>query len=203
MIYRQGAARGSALGLVMTDTLAGRMKEMREGRRWSLREAAERTGVSKSMLSKIERGTASPTATVLGRLAEGFEMSISQFVGGEVRRDDVVLLPREDQPIFRVPTTGFERRSLSPVTHNGGTVDFCINALPPGQSSGTFPPHHAGVEETLVVASGHLRLHLGDTVYELCAGDSVFYRAHVSHRFDNPSDQEPSIFYIVINNPGR
>jgi mannose-6-phosphate isomerase-like protein (cupin superfamily) len=123
-------------------------------------------------------------------------------VGGEVRRDDVVLLPREDQPIFRVPTTGFERRSLSPVSHNGRAVDFCVNALPPGQSSGTFPPHHAGVEETLVVASGLLRLHLGDTVYELCAGDSVFYRAHVSHRFDNPSDQEPSIFYIVINGAG-
>jgi transcriptional regulator with XRE-family HTH domain len=186
----------------MTDTLADRMKELREVRRWSLREAAEKTGVSKSMLSKIERGTASPTATILGRLAEGFGISISQFVGGEARRGDVVLLPREDQPVFRVPTTGFERRSLSPVTHNGA-VDFCVNLLPPGQSSGTFPPHHAGVEETLVVATGLLRLHLGDAVYELCAGDSVFYRAHVSHRFDNPSDREPAIFYIVINNAGR
>jgi transcriptional regulator with XRE-family HTH domain len=122
---------------VMTETLAARMKELRDARRWSLREAAEKTGVSKSMLSKIERGTASPTATVLGRLAEGFGMSISQFVGGEVRRDDVVLLPREDQPIFRVPTTGFERRSLSPVSHNGRAVDFCVThcgASPPGQS---------------------------------------------------------------------
>ena len=187
----------------MTDMIAGRMKELREARRWSLREAAEKTGVSKSMLSKIERGTTSPTAFILGRLAEGFGMSISQFVGGEVRRGDVVLLPREDQPVFRVPTTGFERRSLSPVTHNGGAVDFCVNVLPPGQSSGIFPPHHVGVEETLVVASGLLRLHLGDAVYELRAGDSVFYRAHVSHRFDNPSDREPAIFYIVINNAGR
>jgi transcriptional regulator with XRE-family HTH domain len=187
----------------MTDMLAGRMKELREARRWSLREAAEKTGVSKSMLSKIERGTTSPTAFILGRLAEGFGMSISQFLGGEVRRGDVVLLPREDQPVFRVPTTGFERRSLSPVAHNGGAVDFCVNVLPPGQSSGIFPPHHVGVEERLVVASGLLRLHLGDAIYELRAGDSVFYRAHVSHRFDNPSDRESAIFYIVINNAGR
>lgn len=186
----------------MTDSLAGRTKELRETRRWSLREAAEKTGVSKSMLSKIERGMTSPTATILGRLAEGFGMSISQFVGGEARRGDVALLPREDQPVFRVPTTGFERRSLSPITNNGGAVDFCVNVLPPGQSSGTFPPHPAGVEETLVLASGFLRLHLGDTEYELRAGDSVFYRAHVSHRFDNPSDREPAIFYIVINNAG-
>jgi transcriptional regulator with XRE-family HTH domain len=186
----------------MTGTLADRMKDLREARRWTLREAAEKTGVSKSMLSKIERGTTSPTATILGRLAEGFGMSISQFVGGELRRGDVVLFPREDQPVFRVPTTGFERRSLSPVTHHGGAVDFCVNVLPPGQSSGTFPAHHAGVEEVLVVASGLLRLHLGDAMYELRAGDAVFYRAHVSHRFDNPSEREPVVFYIVINNAG-
>jgi transcriptional regulator with XRE-family HTH domain len=186
----------------MTEMLAGRVKGLREARRWSLREAAEKAGVSKSMLSKIERGTTSPTATILGRLAEGFGLSISQLVGGEARGGDVVLLPRENQPVFRVPTTGFERRSLSPVMLNGGTVDFCVNVLPPGESSGTFPAHRGGVEETLVVASGSLRLHLADSVYELRAGDSVFYRAHVSHRFDNPSSREPAIFYIVINNAG-
>jgi transcriptional regulator with XRE-family HTH domain len=180
-----------------------RVKELREARGWSLRDAAEKTRVSKSMLSKVERGTTSPTATILGRLAEGFGMSISQLVGGEERGGNVVLLPREDQPVFRVPTTGFERRSLSPVTINSGDVDFCVNMLPPRQSSGTFPPHRAGVEETLVVASGRLRLHLGEALYELRTGDSVFYRAHVSHQFDNPSDREPAIFYIVINNAGR
>jgi quercetin dioxygenase-like cupin family protein len=76
---------------------------------------------------------------------------------------------------------------------NGGTVDFCVNVLPPGESSGTFPAHRAGVEVTLAVASGSLRLHLADAVYELRAGDSVFYRARVSHRFDNRSSREPAI----------
>lgn len=65
-----------------------------------------------------------------------------------------------------------------------------------------IPLNRAGVEETLAVASGRLRLHLGDTQHELATGDAVFYRAQVPHRFDNPSDQEAAVFYIMINNAG-
>ena len=180
--------------------LGSRVRELREKRSWSLREAAEETGVSKSMLSKIERETVSPTAAVLGRLAEGFGVSISQLVGGQEQQGDVMTLPAAEQPVFRVPVTGFERRSLSPVAHGGAGVDFVANTLPPLQSSGTFPPHREGVEETLVVAVGRLHLHLGETRYDLEAGDAIFYRAQVSHRFDNPSDQETALFYIVVNN---
>ncbi|BEV44141.1 XRE family transcriptional regulator [Afipia carboxidovorans] len=186
----------------MTAVLATRFKELREGRRWSLREAADKTGVSKSMLSKIERGLTSPTATVLGKLAEGFGISISQLVGGEELSGDVVVMPHAEQAVFRVPTTGFERRSLSPLASQNSGVDFVVNVLPPLQSSGTFPPHRAGVEETLTVASGRLGLQLGDEKYDLKAGDAIFYRAHVSHRFDNPSDSELAVFFIVINNVG-
>lgn len=111
-------------------------------------------------------------------------------------------MPANQQPVFRVPTTGFERRSLSPVAHGGGSVDFVANILPPLQSSGMFPPHREGVEETLVVAVGRLCLHLGDAQYDLDAGDAIYYRAQFPHRFDNPSDQETALFYIVINNAG-
>lgn len=186
----------------MARALAARIKELREHRRWSLREAAEKTGVSKSMLSKIELDVVSPTTTILGRIAEGFGISISQLVGGEAPQGDVTLIPRAEQPVFRVPTTGFERRSLSPVGHGVGSPDFVVNELPPLQSSGTFPPHRDGVEETLVVASGRVRLHLAGQHYDLGAGDAVFYRAQVPHRFDNPSDKETAIFYIMINNGG-
>lgn len=180
--------------------LATRLKELRKAKRWSLREAAEKTGVSKSMLSKIELGVTSPTTMMLGRLAEGFGISISQLVGGEPTTADVILLPRHQQPVFRVPATGFERRSLSPISTQLSSVDFVVNVLPPLQSSGTFPPHRPGVEETLAVASGRLRLLLGTINYDLSAGDAIYFRAHVSHRFDNLSDSEPAVFFIVVNN---
>ncbi len=183
------------------DALSRRAKELRETKLLSLREAAERTGVSKSMLSKIERGLASPTATVLGKIAEGYGVSISELVGGPVRRDDVVVLRVDEQPVFSVPKTGFVRRSLSPFGPNRN-VDLVVNILPPGQSSGPFPPHRPGIEETLVVASGQLRLYLKDKAYDLNAGDSVFYRAQVEHRFDNPSKAQNAVFFIMIDNSG-
>jgi quercetin dioxygenase-like cupin family protein len=157
-----------------------------------------RTGVSKSMLSKIELGLAAPTAVLLGRIAEGLDVSISRLVGGPPKRD-VIVMRASEQPIFRAPKTGFERRSLSPVVE-GRSVDVVLNVLPPRQSSGFFPAHRRGVEETLIVTSGRLRFLLDRRRYELNEGDSILYRADKRHRFDNPSTTEPARFYIVVDN---
>jgi quercetin dioxygenase-like cupin family protein len=155
------------------------------------------------MLSKIELGSASPTVPVLGRIAEGFGVSISQLVGGRpatAPSTDVVVLRAAEQPVFRVPGTGFERRSLAPRV--AGAVDLAVNHLPPGQSSDAFPAHRPGVEEVLTVASGRLDLVLNADRHELAQGDSIFFRADRSHRFDNPSPTEPAVFYIVVVDVG-
>lgn len=150
------------------------------------------------MLSKIELGQASPTATVLGRIAEGFGVSISHLVGGPAGADFMVMRVNE-QPIFQVPKTGFVRRSVSPI-RGSRAVDVAFNILPPGQSSGRFPPHRPGVEETLVVVMGRLVLRLDDSQHELHEGDSICYRADHAHQFDNPSPTDEARFVIVINN---
>lgn len=180
--------------------LGARVRRVRLERGLTLRDTERQTGVSRSMLSKIERGRASPTATVLGKLAEGLKISISQLIGGPVAiaRRHPVLLRVKNQPVFRVARTGFERRSLSPVGR-GRTVDLVVNILPPGQSSGEFPPHRAGVRETLAVSAGQLQLVLGRRKFKLGAGDAIFYGADVGHRFDNPSATDPAVFYIVID----
>lgn len=182
----------------MIATLGARLKELREDRKLSLRDLSRASGVSRSMLSKIELGKSSPTATTLGKIGEGLGVSISQLVGGAAPRD-VIVLRQDEHPVFRVPKTGFERHSLSP-TSESGRVDFALNILPPGRSSGEFPPHRHGVEETLYIASGRIVLWHGETSYELAEGDSVYYRAQVPHRFDNPSTSREARFFVVINN---
>jgi XRE family transcriptional regulator, regulator of sulfur utilization len=177
--------------------LAGRVLEIRRTRGLSLRDAERLTGVSRAMLSKVERGVASPTATVLGRIAEGFGLSISELVGGRPGPPDgrgVVRISRADQPVFRVPETGFERRSL--VSH--ARVDLAVNVLPPGQSSGTFPAHPAGVRELLAVARGRLVLVVDDDPHDLAEGDALSFHGDRTHRFDNPSAVEQSVFYVVV-----
>jgi transcriptional regulator with XRE-family HTH domain len=184
----------------MQSNIGRRLREIRQGRNLNLRDVSDLSGVSRSMLSKIETGRSSPTATTLGKISEGLGISISQLVGGVAPRD-VIVMRNSEHPTFRVPKTGFERWSLSPISEVR-SVDFALNILPAGRSSGYFPPHREGVEETLYVASGGLLLWHGETSYALSQGDSIHYRANVPHRFDNTSTSEEVRFFVVVNNNG-
>jgi transcriptional regulator with XRE-family HTH domain len=180
--------------------LAARLKHLRADSGLTLREAERLTGVSRAMLSKIERGVASPTATILGRVAEGYGLSISALVGGpphpgSIEAADAVVIRRVDQPTFRTDA-GFERRSLA--SHHG--VDLASNVLPPGATSGTFPAHPPGTRELLTVARGRLDLHLADRKHELAEGDAISFRGDRDHRFDNPSPAEETTFYLAVVN---
>jgi transcriptional regulator with XRE-family HTH domain len=106
----------SNMGIVMSYTerqLADRLTDLRRSRGWSLEDLAERTGISRATLSRIERGDTSPTAAVLGRLAAAFGVAMAELFGpssGPVER----LLPAESQPVWTDPETGFMRRTLTP-----------------------------------------------------------------------------------------
>jgi mannose-6-phosphate isomerase-like protein (cupin superfamily) len=151
------------------------------------------------MISKIERGDAVPTTSVLGKLAEALNVSISQLVGGQAVCTTVIVR-ESDQPEYREPQSGFTRRSLSPLYHGRG-VDFVRNTLPVGQSTGPFPSHRSGVEEHLFVQSGEMEITVGDETYSLNSGDFLFYPADQEHTFHNAGQVE-AVFFIVIDGTG-
>lgn len=157
---------------------------------------AERSGVSRAMISKVERGEKNPTLMVAARLAEGFGVTLSQLAGMEERRE-VIVTPRAKRMVMRDPETGFERQLLSP---GGGPrgIEFIRNVIPEGSTSGDFPAHHEGVEEYIVVERGRLRAVLGGEEYSLEEGDSIYFEADVTHRFDNIGEGECS-YYLVIS----
>lgn len=162
----------------------------------TLEALSERSGVSRGMISKIERDEARPTTNVLGKLAEALDVSISQLMGGE-KSCGVVRIEAARQPVFREDETGFERRSLSPL-YGGRGVDFVLNTLPPHARTGPFPSHRPGVEEHLYVARGALEVTVGEETHALSAGDFLFYPADAEHVFSNPGE-EPCAFFIVID----
>lgn len=155
------------------------------------------SSVSRSMISKIERGEADPTTTILSRLAEALKVRVSELIGG-VSADRVLVIPRKKQPVFIDPETGFERRSLSPLFPGGG-VDFVYNVLPPGKTAGPFEAHRSGVEEYLVVSRGRLRVRLGQASYVIEEGDSLFFSGDMTHFFENLSQKTPCHYYIVVD----
>jgi len=179
-----------------TSQLPVLLKRCRTEQELTLDALSERSGVSRGMISKIERGQASPSAEVLGKLAEALGQSISQLVGG-VRGDGIVKIEALAQPVYKEEPSGFERRSLSPM-YRGRGVDFVLNTLPAGARTSPFPSHRAGVEEHLFVEQGQLRVHIGDKAQTLSAGDFLFYPADVEHTFENIG-AETARFFIVID----
>jgi transcriptional regulator with XRE-family HTH domain len=160
----------------------------------TLDATAQRAGVSRAMISKIERGVAIPTATVLGKLAAAFEVGLSQLVG-DTRQRNPVLLPESEQALFRDPESGLERRSLSPLFPDR-SVDFVHNRLPAGRRV-VFPGHHQGVEEYLFVSCGELIVVTGGRRYAVTQGSTLFYPGNIEHEFRNDTNQETEFFIVV------
>jgi transcriptional regulator with XRE-family HTH domain len=185
---------------VTSGRLGERVRALRRERGWTLEMLAERSGVSRAMISKLERGEKSPTLVVAAKVADGLGMNLSQLVGVEEKRK-VIVVPRERRMTMRDPETGFERQLLSP-SHGGRGVEFMRNVVPENSTSGELPPHRRGVEEFVVVERGRLRAVLGGEEYVLQEGDAAYFEADVAHRFDNAGEGECS-YYLVIDSKGR
>ena len=196
----QGAREGSAVvAAVSSRELGGRIRELRGRLGMTLEALAERSGVSRAMISKLERGEKNPTLVVAAKLAEGLDVTLSQLVGVKERRE-VVMVPKEGRMVMRDPETGFERQLLSPAFVGRG-VEFVRNKIPEGSTSKEFPPHRKGVVEYVVVERGKLRATLGGEEYVLEEGDAAYFEADVPHRFDNAGEGECS-YYLVISSGG-
>jgi transcriptional regulator with XRE-family HTH domain len=185
---------------VTSGRLGERVRALRRERGWTLEMLAERSGVSRAMISKLERGEKNPTLVVAAKVAEGLGMNLSQLVSVE-EKSKVVVVPRERRMTMRDPETGFERQLLSP-SLGGREVEFMRNVVPENSTSGELPPHRRGVEEYVVVERGRLRAVLGGEEYVLEEGDAAYFEADVAHRFDNAGEGECS-YYLVIDTKGR
>lgn len=175
--------------------LSEALRRHRRERKLTLEQLAERSGVSRAAISKIERGESGASTPVLGKLAEALDLSISQLIGGR-QRQRALRIAKEGQPIFREEASGFERRSLSPL-YLGRGIDFVLNRLPPKAKTGPFPSHRQGVEEHLYVSKGRLKVMLDGEPHILDAGDFLYYQADLSHSFENLSNAVCEYFIVI------
>ncbi len=184
-----------------SDALGERVRALREGSGLTLDELSRRSGVSRAMLSKVERGEKSPTIGIASRIARSLSTTLTFLTGGTEDRHAVVLVRERDRHIFRDPETGFERHILSPPIA-GSAVELLYHYLPAGASTGTLPPYPAGTEKQIVVTEGGLIVSIGVTETIMNQGDSIFFEADVEHSFNNPAEK-PCGYYLVISRHKR
>lgn len=166
--------------------LARSLRMEREARGWTLADLAARSGVSRAMLSKIERREANPTAALLGRLSAAFGLTMSQLFAQLESEPVGQLLRVHQQPVWHDPETGFQRRSLSPP--GPVPLELVWGDLPPGAEI-AYPAASLAfiADQQLVVVSGELTLAVGTAVHQLASGDCL--------RFAVPND-------VVFRNSG-
>lgn len=198
---RPPAAEHAAPDAVTTD-LCRRVKELRTQRGWSLERLSAACGVSRSMLSQIERNQANPTLAVTLKIAEAFGLSLGELVGEAGTRKAGIEVIRADNPTHHYRSDKDCRiRTLSPL-HLEKDVEFYEVEL---ATDGALrsAPHFEGTREFLTVERGKVRVRSGDDAAELGRGDSANYRADVPHAIENSGRGEALVFLVVIYRPGH
>jgi XRE family transcriptional regulator, regulator of sulfur utilization len=177
--------------------VGNRVRALRESMGLSLRDLAERSGVSAPMLSQVERGETSPTLAVAAKIASGLELSLSQLL--RLDEGGSVSVVRASERLHGGSTRGHAYEVVTPGLP-GQRAEVSLHVLEPGASTGgpdDPPMHEPGARETAVVTGGALRLVCDGTTYDLTEGDSVTFDADLPHHFENPDGSEARFFAVV------
>ncbi len=178
----------------LEETIALRVRRERLARDWSMADLAERSGVSKAMIAKIESCAASPTAALLGKLSGAFGLSLSTLLaraeGATARR-----VPRQEQQTWTDPETGYVRRAVTPPGARG--AEIVEATLPPGTRVSFPASSYAFLRHQILVLSGALRFVEGGVVHELEQGDSLELGEPVDCSYENPSDR-PCRYLVIL-----
>jgi transcriptional regulator with XRE-family HTH domain len=174
-----------------------RVRALREAMDLSLRDLAERSGVSAPMLSQVERGETSPTLAVASRIAAGLELRLSQLL--RLDEESSVSVVRAADRRRGGGAAGHAFEILTPPLP-GQRAELSRHVLAPGAATGGEgdpPMHEPGSREIAVVERGTVTLRIDGADHALAEGDTVTFDADLAHRFENPGPGEAVLLAVV------
>ncbi len=188
-------AEGDEIGAAeLTRRVAETVRVLRKNRGYSLDDLAQRSGVSRASLSQIETAKTNPTISILWKIAAALGVPFAQLLG-EAQTERVRILRRADQQVLRSTDGRMESRPLMPAGASPMVEAYELRLQP--RSISVSEPHSKGTTETLVVLTGALRLRVADEVFDLGAGDSVFFQADVQHSYENTGRVEARYHNVI------
>jgi len=176
--------------------LGPRVRALREAMDLSLRDLAERSGVSAPMLSQVERGETSPTLQVATRIASGLDLRLSQLL--RLDEDGAVSIVRADDRRGG-GGSGHTYEVLTPPLP-GQRAEVSLHTLAAGArtgASGDPPMHEPGARETVLVTRGRVAFICDGARHALLEGDAVTFDADLPHHFENAGEEEAALLGVV------
>ncbi len=175
--------------------LGARLKGLRQARGLTLDQLAERSGVSRAMISRVERGESSPTAALLDRLCAGLGVLLSALFREEAQAGP--LARRSEQPVWTDPDSGYVRRSVSPAG-TGSRLEIVEVEMPAGARVLLDAPRGGfRLDQQLWLLEGELSLTVGGREHRLAAGDCLAMLLDGPIAFHNPGEV-PARYAVVL-----
>jgi transcriptional regulator with XRE-family HTH domain len=174
LIGRRVAQRRAALGL-------------------ALAQIAARTGVSRAMISRIERGEVHASAVVLDKLCAGLGISLSALFARDAASP---LLRRADQPVWQDPSSRYIRREVAPAG-TGSPVRIVEVDFPPGATVSFDASRQRDIAQHVWVLKGAIEIASAGAVYSLSAGDCLHMRVADGNTFRNVSGR-PARYAVIL-----
>jgi transcriptional regulator with XRE-family HTH domain len=171
------------------------LKKLRTEAQLSMQSLAETASVSKSMISKIERDEVQPTIDIAARLAKALGKTLSELLHIP-QETQIAYIPKNEQAVWE-DATGIKRRNISPV-FAGLKIEWIEVELPPKTSIQKCTSiHTTGEAKYILVKKGELKIIVGEQVFILKTGDSLFFETNANHEFHNETIEAVE-YYIVM-----
>ncbi|WP_448151382.1 helix-turn-helix domain-containing protein [Labrys miyagiensis] len=175
--------------------LGARIKALRGEMHLTIDQLAAASGVSRAMISRIERGESSATAQLLNRLCNGLGVSLSALFA-PAQSAASPLARRAEQPLWRDPGSGYLRRAVSPATASG-IVDLVEVELPAGALVPFAPQDSTPFDQLVWLQQGRLTMTVGGQVFPLDPGDCLHMQLDEPLMFHNPGG-EPALYFVIL-----
>ena len=178
--------------------LGASIRALRADKELTLEALAEKSGVSRAMLSDIERGAKSPTIRVLAGIAAALECPVSRLLGEKPQgpqQPTYTVVRRKDRPVSIEPRTDAERHLLAPSFARRG-VEVVLLVIP-GNSRTSLQPYPAGAEVHLTAVRGPIQVRLGNDTFTLGEGDSAQFHPDTEATLVNGEKKAARLFLVV------
>lgn len=173
--------------------LGSRIRALRQARRLTLRDVAERAGVTESFLSQVERDVTSPSIATVQRIARALDVSIAQLFAEEPGTGRVVR--REARRRIEYP--GLQAVDEFLTSNMAGRLQVILSTIQPGGGTGAEPYTHDSDEEVVIVLAGVLDLWVGDEHYVLREGDAITFPSRLPHWNANHGDRAATVLFCL------
>jgi transcriptional regulator with XRE-family HTH domain len=175
--------------------IASRIRELRDAQGLSLAALAERSGVSRSNISLLERGESSATATVLDKLSAALGVTVASLF--EQPADAPSPISRAaDQPLWTDPASGYTRRNLSPGVYS--PIQLVEVSFPAGQRVAyDTSARDVEVHQQVWIIEGEMEVTVGDAQWQLASGDCLAMRLDQPITYHNPG-AKPARYLVAL-----